>query len=390
MQTQAEFHMPQTVFYGPGSFTLIGEQVSFHGNKALIISDHIMEKMGLVSQCQDYLAKANCDVAVYLNVDSEPTDIHVAESLDMFSYQKCNVIVALGGGSCLDTAKAVAVVASNGGYINDYVGRKAPLKNTPIPLIVAPTTAGTGSEVTCVTIITNTKNDVKLMIKHLGFMPSVAIVDPNLTCSLPPHVTAATGLDALCHAIEAYISKLAHPLTDIMALRAIKLINENLLRAYKNGNDLEAREKMSLAAMQAGIAFSNASVCLIHGMSRPIGAMFHVPHGVSNAMLLPVVLEFSKESAKARLTEIARMLKFGFMGSDHEMIDLFIQDIKQLCRNLKIPNMQTWGIEPKRFAEVIPKMAADALASGSPNHNPRVPTVEEISELYRISFNYRY
>jgi alcohol dehydrogenase class IV len=293
MESFTEFRMSQVFFYGRDSFSTIGEQTALRGSKALIISDHIMEKLGVLSRCQKHLEQSEVAYTAYLNVDTEPSDIHVAESLDLFLREKCDVIVAVGGGSCIDTAKAVAVLASNGGYIGDYVGMKAPIKKDPVKLIVAPTTAGTGSEVTSVTVINNTKDDVKMMIRTC-LMPSVAIVDPVLTLSLPPHVTAATGIDALCHAVEGYISRLAQPLTDILALSAIKLIWENLKKAYTNGNDIDARENMSLPP-PGGDAFSNSSVCG-HALSAR-SARCSLCHGVSNAMLLPGVLVFTKGHA---------------------------------------------------------------------------------------------
>lgn len=187
-----------------------------------------MEKHGYTERCQKLLDEANVAYSSYLDVNSEPTDVHVAEALQIFQEEHCDVIVALGGGSCLDAAKAVSVLATNGGYIGDYMGGRKLVVDAPIPLIAVPTTAGTGSEATSVTVITNTSDDVKMMIKHPAFIPAVAIVDPMLTLSSPPQITAATGVDALCHAIEAYISRRAHPLTDTLSLSAIKLISENL------------------------------------------------------------------------------------------------------------------------------------------------------------------
>jgi alcohol dehydrogenase class IV len=385
----ASFHAPQSLFYGRDSFSVSGLQMAQRGSKALIISDHTMEKIGIVNRYEESLKQANCAYVSYLNVDSEPTDIHVKDSLDLCLSEKCDGIVGVGGGSCLDTAKAVAVLATNGGYIGDYVGIKT-VKNPPLPLILIPTTAGTGSEVTCVTVITNTKDDVKMMIKHLAFMPLVAIVDPMLTLSLPPSVTAATGMDALCHAVEAYISRIAHPITDTLALSAIKLITENIRKVYQEGTDIDAREKMCIAATLAGMAFSNASVCLVHGMSRPIGAMFHVPHGVSNAMLLAGVVEYSKDSARERLATIARIFKPDLTGTEEEMVDSLVQEVKKLCRDLNIPNMQKLGIDRNKFEQVVTKMAKDAIASGSPANNPCVPSVEETVELYRKFYDYKF
>ncbi|PLT32741.1 iron-containing alcohol dehydrogenase [Bacillus sp. V5-8f] len=391
MKTFSEFRMPKAVYYGTNSLNQLGEHAAALGKKALIVSDRVMEKIGHVKSCQQLLNQNNIPYIEFLDVNSEPTDVHVAEALELCLREQCEVIVAIGGGSCIDAAKAVAVLATNGGYIGDYMGGKTPIEKDPLPLIAIPTTAGTGSEVTNVTVITNTKDDIKMMIKHPAFLPCVAIVDPTLTISTPPHVTAATGVDALCHAIEAYISRKSQPLTDNMALSAIESIVNYLRRAYENGEDLEAREKMAIASMQAGLAFSNASVTLVHGMSRPIGALFHVPHGVSNAMLLPAVLEFTKESAIDSLAEVGRIICPGLEAvTNEELADAAIREIKKLCRDLQIPNMKAWGLDEDRFGQVVDKMAVDALASGSPGNNPRVPTHEEIVDLYHRCFSYDF
>ncbi|PTX61845.1 alcohol dehydrogenase class IV [Melghirimyces profundicolus] len=391
MKGSAELRMPPAVFYGRGSFAKVGEQAVCLGKKALLISDRVMERNGHVARCRQYLDRAGVSHVSYLDIHSEPTDRYVGEALKRLQEEQCDVIVALGGGSCLDTAKAVAVVAANGGYIGDYTGGKKRIERDPIPLIAVPTTAGTGSEVTSVTVITNTKDDVKMMIKHPAFVPAVAIVDPVLTVSCPPKVTAATGLDALCHAVEAYISRRSHPLTDTLALSAVERIVPNIRKAYENRENLDARENMALAAMQAGVAFSNASVCLVHGMSRPIGALFHVPHGVSNAMLLPAVLEFTRPACVPRLAVIGRIIDRCLEGrSDEEAAEGAISKIKGLCSALDIPNMKAWGIKREKLENALDKMAADALDSGSPEMNPRIPTHGEIVELYRYCYDYSF
>ncbi|ATO35762.1 iron-containing alcohol dehydrogenase [Geobacillus thermodenitrificans] len=386
-----ELLVPNRVIYGRDTFREVGRQAKTLGTKALIVSDPVMENIGLVARCEQYLREAGLPLATYTRVDTEPTDVHVKEALDVCRSEQCDVIVAIGGGSSIDAAKAVAVMMTNEGTISDYVGNAKMFTKKPVPLIAIPTTAGTGSEVTKVTVIIDTKTDVKMMISQPALLPAVAIVDPLLTVSCPPSVTAATGVDALCHSIEAYISRRAHPVTDVLALSAIEAIIGHLRRAYENGQDIEAREKMAIAAMKAGMAFSNASVTLVHGMSRPIGALFHVPHGVSNAMLLPGVLEFTKESATERLAVIARLINPQLKDvSDAEAADALVEEVKQLCRDLHIPNMKTWGIDKTAFDKAVDKMAADALASGSPSNNPRVPTHEEIVALYHICYDYRY
>ncbi|UOR11451.1 iron-containing alcohol dehydrogenase [Halobacillus amylolyticus] len=391
MENYAVLRMPRTITYGRHALEKVGKEAAARGKKALIISDKVMDSLDYVSEGRDYLTKAGVESVVYLGVESEPTDTYVDEALELFKKENCDLVISLGGGSCIDTAKAIVVLATNGGYIGDYMGEKKVAEVAPIPHIAIPTTAGTGSEATDATIITNTSNDVKMMIKQPAFMPDAAIVDPLLTLSSPQHVTAATGVDALSHAVEGYISKRSHPMTDMIALSAMKLIVENIQAAYENGDNLDAREAMSLGSLQAGIAFSNSSVCLVHGMSRPIGALFHVPHGYSNAMLLPAVLEFSKEHSIKRLADLGRFFSpEAEQYSEKEAADLAVSSVKNLCLQLNIPNLSGWGIDKQAFESATGKMASDALASGSPANNPRVPTQSEIEELYKVCYEYKF
>ncbi len=393
IQTKTAFTVqsPGTVVYGREAFEEVGVYAKKLGTKALIVSDPIMDKLGFVARCLTLLKEQNIEAVSYLGVTTEPIDTYVEEALTLADEESCDVIISLGGGSCIDTAKAVAVVATNGGYIKDYMHMKKIANEQPIPHIAIPTTAGTGSEATNATVITDTANDVKMMIKQSAFMPDVAIVDPVLTLSSPPAITAATGVDALSHAIEGYLSRLAHPYTNTLALSAMKLLIENILTVYEDGANIEAREAMALGSLQAGLAFSNASVALVHGMSRPIGALFHVPHGISNAMLLPAVLEYSKDTCIDRLADVGAFFqKEGQPMSQEELADLAIQSIKELCKKMGIGNLQKWGIEEQAFYSAIPKMADDALASGSPGNNPKVPTKEELMELYKIVYHYEF
>lgn len=388
-----KIEMPTELFYGPDSLSRVGETSKKFGSKVLLISDNIIEKIGYVDTVTNYLKDEGMDVFPYLGANSEPTDIYVDEALSIFNENKCDVIVTIGGGSCLDTAKAVAVVATNGGYIGDYMKGNKIAEVDPVPLVTIPTTAGTGSEVTNVTVITNTSENVKMMIKQTAFLPKVAIVDPNLTMTAPDSVTAATGMDALCHAIESYVSTIAHPMTRTFSLEAIGLILNNIQTVFDNGDDVVARTNMSLAAMEAGIAFSNASVTLVHGMSRPIGAVFHVPHGVSNSMLLPAVLEFSKNEVLKELADIAKLFLSAEELEDKtidQLADETIRKVKELSNHLNIPNLQSWGIDKNEFESALNKMATDALNSGSPSYNPRVPSHEEIVELYRKCYDYDF
>ncbi|MFJ8235039.1 iron-containing alcohol dehydrogenase [Ureibacillus sp. NPDC094379] len=391
MNFSGEIRIPNSVHYGKGSLSKLGKEASNLGSKALLISDKPMNDLGYVNQIIESLQKENIQTIIYLGVDSETKDTHVEEALAIFKEQSCDLIVALGGGSCIDAAKAVALLATNETELIEYVGGKKEIENELVPVIAIPTTAGTGSEVTDALVVTHTTKDIKMMIKQPKITPKVAIVDPILTQSAPKMLTVATGIDALCHALEAFISRKSHPLTDTLALSSIKLIVENIQRVYVDGNDLEARSQMALASMQAGIAFSNSSVCLVHGMSRPIGALFHVPHGISNAMLLSAVLDFSLESCTEKLAQIGRtILENVDTDSDEVVAEKTVLYIKQLCVELAIPNLKAWGINEEEFENSLEKMATDALASGSPGNNPRVPTKEEIIDLYRVTFTYDY
>jgi alcohol dehydrogenase class IV len=291
--------------------------------------------------------------------------------------------VAVGGGSVIDTAKAVAVMATNDGVISDYLGA-GKVKKPKLPLVVVNTTAGTGSEVTRFAIITDPATSVKMLIADPHLIPEVAIDDPLLTVTCSPLVTASTGLDALTHAIEAYISVRATALSDVLALSAIAKVGQSLRAAFKNGKDLAARTLMHVASLEAGMAFSNASVALVHGMARPIGAYFHAAHGISNAVLLPHVMAWSMSEAWGRFADIARALGVATAGlTEKQAAERAVAEVRSLCQDLQIPGLTGLGIDPDKLMALAPTMAKDALASGSPGNNPRLPTVEEIVDLYR-------
>jgi alcohol dehydrogenase class IV len=281
-------------------------------------------------------------------------------------------IVALGGGSPMDCAKAIAVRHGNGALRPDWSGMEKIPRGGP-PVIAVPTTAGTGSEVTRVMVITDSDRDVKMMFASRFCICAAAIVDPMLTLGMPKGLTAPVGVDALTHAIEAYISRRAQPVTDLLALSAIRLISRHLRTAYEHGDNLEARSAVMLGAMQAGMAFSNASVALVHGMARPLGACFHLTHGISIAVLLPGVTEFSISAAPERYARLAAE-----MGET----DL-VAGLRKLNHDVGIPTLRGLNIAEERYHSLLEKMAADALASGSPANNPRLASTKEIIELYR-------
>jgi alcohol dehydrogenase class IV len=267
--------------------------------------------------------------------------------------------------------------------MSDY---KAPHEQNEsgLPIIAIPTTAGTGSEATRYTIVTDEETEEKMLCIGLAYLPYAALVDYELSLTMPMRLTADTGVDSLTHAIEAYVSRRANPFADTFALSAMRAIWTNLPSACYEPQNLAAREAMMLAATQAGIAFSNSSVALVHGMSRPIGAKFHVPHGLSNAMLLPVVTEFSIREGIARYADCARVMGMAPAdGVDDQAVDELVRNLHDLNRKLKVPTPAEFGIDRRAWEESIPSMVQQALASGSPANNPRVPSGGEIERLYR-------
>jgi alcohol dehydrogenase class IV len=253
-----------------------------------------------------------------------------------------------------------------------------------VPILCIPTTAGTGSEATRFTVITDTETDEKMLIAGLGALPLAAIVDFELTYSVPPRTTADTGVDSLTHALEAYVSKRSNPHADSLALSAMRLIGRHLRPAFHQPRNAAAREAMMLGAMQAGLAFSNSSVALVHGMSRPIGAHFHVPHGLSNAMLLPAVTEFGLNDALPRYAEAARAISVATReDADQVAGSKLLEELRALNQELGVPTPASWGIPRDRWEGLLPLMARQALASGSPANNPRVPDEAAIIDLYR-------
>lgn len=294
-------------------------------------------------------------------------------------------VIGLGGGSPIDSAKMIAVKANR--RVADL---KAPhQENAPgLPIIAIPTTAGTGSEATRFTIITDTATDEKMLCAGLAYLPQIALVDYELTLTKPMRLTADTGIDSLVHAVEAYVSKQANPFADSMALSAMRLIWPNLPRACADPGDRAAREALMLGALQAGIAFSNSSVALVHGMSRPIGAHFHVSHGLSNAMLMPAVTEWSAPSALPRYADCARAMGIADDGESNQgAVGRLIEALHRVNSQLKVPSPQAYGIDRERWNALLPLMAEQALASGSPGNNPRVPQPQDIISLYQQAWN---
>jgi alcohol dehydrogenase class IV len=379
-----EFRVPGTIHVGIGSHERVAaEAARIGGGKVLVVTDGNVRATPLAGAVIEQLTGAGLLRGVFSDIPGEPTTTEVERGLAALRAAGADTVVAVGGGSVIDTAKAVAVMATNGGSIVDYKGPNK-LQRPKLPLVAVNTTAGTGSEVTRFAIITDPVTSVKMLLADPRLIPDVAIDDPLLTVTCPPLITASTGLDALTHAIESYISLRATPLSDVLALSAIRRIGQSLRAAFRNGEDLRARTAMHIASLEAGMSFSNASVALVHGMARPIGAYFHKAHGISNAVLLPHVMAWSIPGAPARFAQIANALGVEAAGpSEIVASQRAVSEVRALCRDLEIPGLSGLGIEPDKLMALAPTMAQDALDSGSPGNNPRVPTVEEIVALYR-------
>ena len=348
----------------------------------LIVTDPFLARSGHLERATAQLERDGVPWTVFSDTVADPTTAVVETGARRLAEGGFDSLVAIGGGSSIDTAKAMSILAANGGQMRDYkVPAEIPKAGPPI--VAIPTTAGTGSEVTRFTVITDTETDEKMLIAGLACCPLAAIVDYELTLSMPLRLTADTGLDSLTHAIEAYVSRRANPFTDGLAKSAMGLIARHIRTACAEPDSRAAREAMMLGATTAGMAFSNSSVCLVHGMSRPIGAFFHVPHGLSNAMLLPEITAFSAPAALERYADCARAM--GVAEEDEgsqAAVARLLDELRALNDDLKVPTPRAWGIEAGRYEELLPIMASQALGSGSPANNPRIPTRDEIIELY--------
>ncbi|HEY1410703.1 MAG TPA: iron-containing alcohol dehydrogenase, partial [Rhodopila sp.] len=378
------FASPRLLLVAAGAVRQVAEVLGKFGlSRPLVVTDPFMVSSGHVRFCLDPLAAAGLAVSVFSDTVPDPTDTVVAAGVVELNKGNYDCLIGFGGGSPIDTAKAMAILAAGGGKMRDYKAPFAADKGA-LPVIAIPTTAGTGSECTRFTVITDTERDEKMLIAGLGALPLAALVDYELTYSVPPRTTADTGVDSLTHALEAYVSKRANPVSDALALSAMSLIGANIRAAYAEPRNAAAREAMMLGATEAGLAFSNSSVALVHGMSRPIGAHFHVPHGLSNAMLLPAITRFSVPGAEARYAEASRRIGFAAVeDGDGTAAAKLITGLERLNRDLAVPTPAEYGIDEAAWTGKMALMAEQALASGSPGNNPRVPTAAEIVALYR-------
>ena len=352
------------------------------GNKAFIVTGRHVAVSDMMKQLTDLLDENGIDCVIFDGITGEPTDTMIENGVEMLKSSGCDFIIGIGGGSPLDSAKAIAAMAVNEGSIADYNGKE--ITGEILPLVAIPTTAGTGSEATKFTVITDSEKGIKMLLKGDVLVPKLAIVDSSFTVGAPKSVTSATGLDALTHAVEAYTSRKAFSMTDTLAVSAVKRIMKYLPIAYKEPDNSLAREQMSIAALEAGICINNSSVTIVHGMSRPIGALFHVPHGMSNAMLLKECLSFAVSGAYEKFANLGRETGVASdSDSDETAAEKFINSLQNICDVCEIPTLEQYGIDRDEYYSKISKMATDAVASGSPANTVKEVTVDDCIEIYK-------
>lgn len=373
------FTVPQDIRFGMGCLSQLPEVLrASSSDHVLLVSDRGLEKIGVVKKVQDIIEAAGITCTSYLDVVPNPTVEVVNEAAALYRSCGASSIVALGGGSSMDVGKAVGVLANYGGSITDYEGNfKVP--GPIVPMIAIPTTAGTGSEVTASAVITDTARNYKLSVFSYEILPKYALLDPTLIMTAPASIAASCGVDALIHAVEAYISRNATPFSDAMAEKAMELIGSNLRRFVANRQDEEAACAMMLGSTFAGISFAWARLGNVHAMSHPVSGYFNVPHGVANSILLPNVMAYNALADHGRYQVIYRCIRRETGPIEHFTPDMLVEELRRLNRDLGIPDTLS---QVDVTADKIPAMAEDAMKSGNIPANPRQTSVKDIIRLY--------
>ncbi len=376
------FRTTPRIVMGLGALKNLAAEVgALKAKKILIVTDQGLIDAGLVSQVQEVLDKAGIQNAIFKDVEADPRYEIVADCVAKIRSEDVDLIVGFGGGSPIDIAKVSAVMATNEGPISEYFGIDL-VPQPGLPTIIIPTTAGTGSEVTPIAILSDHTEKLKKGIVSSYLFPSVALLDPELTLGLPPDVTAATGMDALIHAIESYTSKNASSLSDLLASQAMNLISRNIRTAFADGSNLTARSNMLEGSLLAGMAFCNAGVTAVHAFAYPIGAEFHIPHGVANSIMLTPVMEFNKLGNLEKFARIADYLGENTAGlSTRDAANTAVEAMRNLAADLKIPgHLSEFGIEEKH----IPELAEGVMkVTRLLANNPRYLTRQDAEDIYR-------
>jgi alcohol dehydrogenase len=375
------FFMPTINLMGSGAVADVGNQAkTLGGSKALVVTDQALKSAGLVDKVTGVLEQDGVTSVLFDQVQPNPTVANVEMGEELYKKESCDCIIAVGGGSPIDCAKGIGLVVSNGGSIKDFEGLDMSEKPMP-PFIAVNTTAGTGSEMTRFTIITDTDRHVKMAIVDWRVTPSVAINDPDMMMSMPSSLTAATGMDALTHAVEAYVSTMATPITDAAALKAIELISDHLRSAVARGDNTEARENMAYAEFLAGMAFNNASLGYVHAMAHQLGGYYDLPHGVCNAILLPHVERFNLIACPERFVDIAETMGEQVEGlSPRDAAELALEAIQKLASDIGIPSgFELLGVKEKDFPVLVKNAMVDACSLT----NPRQATEQDLMQIYK-------
>lgn len=382
MSKYSQFRVPPTTWFGEGAVSVLGEECKrLKANKVLLLTDNSIASSGLLDQVTPFLESESIKYDIYDEVEPEPPVPNFEKSLKLVKENKYDLLIGIGGGSSIDITKLLSVMVSNPGSVEDYFGVNL-VQNAGIPKIAIPTTSGTGSEVTAIGILTKVKEQLKIGVVSPYLIPDVAIVDPVLTVGMPQKVTATTGMDALAHAIEAYTSLKASPLTDKYALEAIKLIAVNLRSAYALGSNIEARDAMCRASFYAGIAFANASVTAVHALSFPLGGKYKIPHGMANAILLPYVMEYNMIGCLEKFANVADLM--GEQVYDLSLLDAAAKSVDaviKLAEDIKIPlKLREIDIEEK---DIKPLSEGAITVTRILQNNPREIGLQDIENIYK-------
>ncbi|MDR2132299.1 MAG: iron-containing alcohol dehydrogenase [Clostridiales Family XIII bacterium] len=379
MLNDFSFTVPQEIIFGVGSLKKLPDILKKNkAKKVLLISDRGLEKLGVVEKVSKIVTESGLEFESFLDVEANPSCETVDAATALYKDCGATALIALGGGSPMDVAKAVGVLAVYGGSITEYEGA-AKVPGKIVPIIAIPTTAGTGSETTPFVVITDRSKNYKLTVFSYETIPAYALLDPDMITSLPPHIAASTGIDALIHAVESYISKWASPFSDAMGEKAMELIGKNIRPFVSDRSNVEAASAMLQGSMFAGIAFGWARLGNTHAMAHPLGGFFNVPHGVANAVLLPTVLEYNALADRGRYEVIYNYIKAGRGSLDRFTPDILVDEVKRLCASFNIPkNLTEVGVT----ADKIHDMSVDAMKSGNVTVNPRHTTLADIEALY--------
>ena len=383
MLTPRKFYWPAINLVGPGSVKFLGEEVTkLHLKKALVVTDKVLNENGVVKQITDILDQDGIRYSLFDDVKPNPSTTNVHDGLAVFQKEGCDFIISVGGGSPQDTGSGIGILATNGGNIADYEGI-GKSKHRSVPIVAISTTAGTAAEVTINYVITDEARKLKMIMVDPNVLPIIAVNDPELMLKKPKGLTAATGLDALTHAIEGYTAKGAFELSDAIAYKSIELIAKYIEKAVENGSDLEARSGMGWGSFIAGLSYSNAGLGIVHSMAHQLGGEYDLPHGVANAMLLPYVMEFNRDACPHKFADIARALGLDTTGvSVEEAAQMAIAEVHRISKAVSIPPLRDSVFR----VEDVEKLAEQALNDACTGANPKPVTKEDIIAIYMKAY----